>query len=116
MTTPAQQAKRAGLDSLEQVARATGQSPQTLSNWAKNKPELFRVVLQGCLVANLDREDKQVVHAALAHYAAQSRLYASSLQKDCTTRSDGLRVDWTDLERALATAERVERVAGELRL
>lgn len=46
--TPSQQAKAAGLKNLLQVSKMTGQSLQTLSNWAKNKPELFRIVLLGC--------------------------------------------------------------------
>jgi hypothetical protein len=45
--TPAQQAKAAGLKSLLQVSELTGVSIQTLSNWAKNKPDLFRVVIVG---------------------------------------------------------------------
>jgi len=47
--TPSQKAKDAGLKSLSQVSRLTGQSPQTLDNWAKNKPKLFNIVLLGCL-------------------------------------------------------------------
>ena len=46
--TPAQQAKTEGLKSLSQVSKMTGQSLQTLSNWSKNKPELFKIVLLGC--------------------------------------------------------------------
>ncbi len=46
--TPAKQAKAEGLKSLSQVSEITGQSLQTLSNWAKNKPELFKIVLLGC--------------------------------------------------------------------
>lgn len=46
--TPAQQAKWEGLKSLSQVSEMTGVSLQTLTNWAKNKPELFDVVLLGC--------------------------------------------------------------------
>ena len=46
--TPSKQAKQAGLKSLLQVSELTGVSAQTLDNWAKNKPELFRVVLAGC--------------------------------------------------------------------
>ena len=42
------QAKELGLKSLKQVSELTGQSPQTLINWHKNKPELFEVVLLGC--------------------------------------------------------------------
>ena len=47
--TPSQQCKAAGLDSLAQVSKMTGQSVQTLSNWHKDKPDLFKVVLAGCL-------------------------------------------------------------------
>ena len=47
--TPAQQVKAAGLNSLAEVASITKQSVQTLSNWSKHKPELFAVVIAGCL-------------------------------------------------------------------
>ena len=47
--TPAKQAKAAGLNSLAEVASITKQSVQTLSNWSKHKPELFAVVLSGCV-------------------------------------------------------------------
>lgn len=52
MTTPASEAKAAGLTSLAQVAKLTGVSPQTLDNWHKSekKQDLFRIVLQGCAV------------------------------------------------------------------
>lgn len=56
--TPSQQCKLAGLDSLNQVCELTGQSAQTLSNWAKNKPELFRVVLAGCVLIDLNERIK----------------------------------------------------------
>jgi hypothetical protein len=46
--TPSQQAKQEGLKSLSQVSEMTGVSLQTLTNWAKNKPDLFKVVLAGC--------------------------------------------------------------------
>ena len=49
--TPSQQAKAEGLKSLSQVSELTGQSLQTLSNWAKDKPELFKIVLLGCVSA-----------------------------------------------------------------
>lgn len=47
--TPAQKAKAAGLKSLQQVSELTGVSVQTLNNWAANKPQLFNIVLLGCL-------------------------------------------------------------------
>ena len=52
--TPSQQAKAAGLKSLLQVSELTGVSMQTLDNWAKNKSDLFRVLLAGC-VAELNQ-------------------------------------------------------------
>ena len=52
--TPSQQAKAAGLKSLLEVSELTGVSYQTLNNWAKNKPELFGVVIAGCVVKKLD--------------------------------------------------------------
>ena len=49
--TASKQAKAVGLKSLTQVAEMTNQSLQTLTNWHKNKPELFGVVLLGCFSA-----------------------------------------------------------------
>ena len=47
--TPSQQAKSVGLKNLTQVSKMTGQSLNTLINWHRNKPELFEIVLEGCL-------------------------------------------------------------------
>lgn len=44
----AESVKKAGLPSLDYVVNKTGQSRQTLRNWAKSKPELFAVVVVGC--------------------------------------------------------------------
>lgn len=46
--TASQQAKAAGLKNLAVVVEMTGVSYQTLTNWNKNKPELFRIVIAGC--------------------------------------------------------------------
>ena len=46
--TASEQCKLLGLKSLKQVSDMTGQSPQTLLNWHKNKKELFRLVIRGC--------------------------------------------------------------------
>ena len=48
--TPSKQAKELGLKSLTQVSELSGQSLQTLTNWFNDKPELFEVVLLGCVV------------------------------------------------------------------
>jgi hypothetical protein len=45
--TPAQQAKSVGLNSLTQVSNETGVSLNTLTNWHRDKPELFKTVLSG---------------------------------------------------------------------
>jgi hypothetical protein len=45
--TPSQKAKALGCKSLSQVSQLTGVSLQTLSNWHKDKPELFKVVCAG---------------------------------------------------------------------
>ena len=48
--TAASEAKELGLKSLAQVSELTEQSTQTLNNWFNNKPELFEIVLLGCMV------------------------------------------------------------------
>lgn len=48
-STPSQQAKAAGLKNLTQVSQTTGVSLNTLTNWHRDKPELFKTVLAGCV-------------------------------------------------------------------
>ena len=59
--TPSQQAKRLGLKSLTQVSHITGVSLNTLSNWHKDKPELFETVLFGCLAREEDRIQSEII-------------------------------------------------------
>ena len=47
--TPSQQAKAAGLKSLTEVSQMTGQSLNTLTNWHRDKSDLFRIVIAGCV-------------------------------------------------------------------
>lgn len=47
--TASWKAKAAGIKSLSAVSELTGVSLQTLTNWHKNKPMLFAVVLAGCV-------------------------------------------------------------------
>jgi len=49
LQSPAQYAKQEGLKSLKQACELTGQSGQTLNNWHKYKPGLFKVVIAGCV-------------------------------------------------------------------
>lgn len=46
--TPSQQAKVIAGHNLQTVSAITGVSPQTLSNWAKSKPNCFYALLVGC--------------------------------------------------------------------
>ena len=43
------EAKKLGVKNLTEVAEMTDQSLQTLRNWHRNKPKLFRVVIAGCV-------------------------------------------------------------------
>ena len=54
--SPSRQAKKMGLKSLTQVSEMTGQSIQTLSNWCKDKPKLFQIVLIGCIEAQAEEQ------------------------------------------------------------
>ena len=49
MTTASNYAKQAGLKSLAEAVRMTGRSADTLTRWHKDMPDLFRVVILGCL-------------------------------------------------------------------
>ena len=44
-----EKAKAAGLKNLAELSEITGQSTQTLRNWAENKPKLFEIVLLGAI-------------------------------------------------------------------
>tara|TARA_R110002020_G_scaffold85307_3_gene210618 strand:- start:91 stop:381 length:291 start_codon:yes stop_codon:yes gene_type:complete len=52
LQTASQQAKASGFNSLRQVANLTHVKERTLYNWHKDKPELFKVVLLGCVALN----------------------------------------------------------------
>ena len=47
--TPSEQCKAAGLPSLAELSRMSGQSVQTLCNWHRDKPDLFALVLAGAV-------------------------------------------------------------------
>ncbi len=58
--TPSEQCKQAGLKSLEEVSKFSGQSVQTLINWHKNKPELFRLLILGCIVEKTNQLEEKI--------------------------------------------------------
>lgn len=64
--TASQVIKRSGLKSLNQVSEMTGQSPQTLINWYKNKRALFDIVIKGCLTT-VDQQHLQHVVRPVQH-------------------------------------------------
>ena len=47
---PSEKCKAAGLKSLAELCEITKQSKETLINWNRNKPELFKAVLTGAAV------------------------------------------------------------------
>jgi len=69
--TPSKQAKRVGLKSLAQACEMTKQSPQTLANWHRDKPELFAIVIEGCAarVANLQLSKREYKSTPNGHKA-----------------------------------------------
>jgi hypothetical protein len=48
--TPSQQAKAAGLKSLAQVSRLTGESVRNLINWHKSYPQRFKIMIEWAAV------------------------------------------------------------------
>jgi len=54
--TPSEQCKAAGLDSLAELSRISGQQKQKLIRWHKNQPFLFESVLM--LAVFKKREEK----------------------------------------------------------
>lgn len=51
--TASEAVKEKGLKNLAKVSSLTGVSSQTLNNWFNNKPELFEVVIRGCVRTDL---------------------------------------------------------------
>ena len=45
--TPSEICRAAGLQSLQELVDLTGQHRQTLMRWSREKPDLFRIVVQG---------------------------------------------------------------------
>ena len=62
--SPSEQCKSAGLKSLAELSRISGESVQTLINWHKNKPKLFSVLIAGAIhkVQNGINEMKYTVY------------------------------------------------------
>ena len=57
---PNKQATKAGLTGFDEITELTGVSRQTLSNWSKNKPELLKIVILGCVAARLELSKDKV--------------------------------------------------------
>jgi len=46
---PSELAKECGLSSLQELSEITQVSTQTLGNWSKDRPELYRIVVIGAV-------------------------------------------------------------------
>jgi len=46
---PSEKCKQAGLSGLLELSSLSGVSEQTLINWNKNKPDLFKLLIQGAV-------------------------------------------------------------------
>lgn len=57
--TPSQTAKAAGLKNLLEVQTLSGVSAQTLANWHRSKPDLFKIVLAGCAAQRNEGEQQR---------------------------------------------------------
>jgi len=53
--TPAKQAKAAGLKGLHEVSMISNRPRSTLYEWHKYNPQLFRVVIAGCVAVKNER-------------------------------------------------------------
>lgn len=58
MATLSERAKAAGLTSASELTRITGASKETLTNWLKDKPQLFEIVLKGA-TANIQPKPQE---------------------------------------------------------
>lgn len=47
---PSEKCKRAGLDGLTDLARATGESERSLINWSRSRPRRFELLILGILM------------------------------------------------------------------
>lgn len=69
---PSEACKAAGLKSLAELSRVTGESVQTLNNWHKNKPRLFEILVAGAVLVR-DRERELCIvkekEALMIHHA-----------------------------------------------
>jgi hypothetical protein len=81
--TPSQQAKAEGLTGLSAVSKLTGVSLQTLHNWHKDKPELFRVVIAGCKAKLQENNMINTTSFIVAEY--QGNVYSREVHYNDTT-------------------------------
>ena len=57
--TPSKKAKACGLKDLQEMAALSNKSVNTLKTWFKTNPELFDVVLSGCITKRLNESLKE---------------------------------------------------------
>jgi len=52
--TPAKKSKSCGLSGMDEMSRLANKPKSTLADWFKTNPELFDVVLSGCITKRLN--------------------------------------------------------------
>lgn len=58
MSTASELAKMQGMKSLKEVSEMIGKRPETLNNWHKYNPALFRAVIVGCAVIKGEKNEQ----------------------------------------------------------
>lgn len=56
--TASEQCKAAGIRSLVELSEMVRKPPQTLRNWHRDSPELFEIVIIGCVKKKNDKAVK----------------------------------------------------------
>jgi hypothetical protein len=59
--TPSEQCKKAGLDSLAEFVRISGESEQNLLNWHKKRPLRFRLLLAGAVIEKRRQAHNKII-------------------------------------------------------
>ena len=70
---PSQVCQQYGV-SLSEVARQTNKSIQTLSNWCRHNPDLFRVVVRGVAAGSIARKLEDVQNFCLETMEHQNNI------------------------------------------
>lgn len=76
--TAAKYAKSMGLSDLEKVVDITGKGRGTLRNWRDEQPNLFHIVILGCIAHELGFSDNPGELARISHILYGKKLESTS--------------------------------------